>query len=165
MADPPAAADTLSKQESYDVGSEQQQTGGAEPVAGHADKFENGEKEEIKDDKDKKKKNEKVAVVPLYQLFSFADRLDYLLMFLGALGAIGLGASQPGMILLFGSALDAFGETGNFGDVTRAVQPVMHRFQICLVPGLPITDSPLVTDKNFTCDCNLCMSQEVFRIG
>ncbi|XP_004508080.1 ABC transporter B family member 11-like [Cicer arietinum] len=63
------------------------------------------------DSENSKAKDETTKKVPLHKLFSFADPLDRLLMSMGTVGAIGNGISIPLMILIFGSMINAFGES------------------------------------------------------
>ncbi|KAG5096686.1 hypothetical protein JHK82_046540 [Glycine max] len=78
----------------------------------------------INNNHDSKKRDEKdkpAKTVPLYKLFSFADPLDLLLMFVGTVGAIGNGISMPLMTLIFGSLINAFGESSNTDEVVDEV--------------------------------------------
>lgn len=70
------------------------------------------EDEDRKQDSEKSKdKDETTNTVSLYKLFSFADPLDRLLMLMGTVGAIGNGISLPLMVLIFGTMINAFGES------------------------------------------------------
>ncbi|XP_045813314.1 ABC transporter B family member 11-like [Trifolium pratense] len=83
---------------------------------------------ERKQDSEKSKaKDEKTDTVPFYKLFSFADSLDRLLMFVGTLGAIGNGISIPLMILIFGTLINAFGDSTD-SDVVDEVSKVSLKF-------------------------------------
>ncbi|XP_057807624.1 ABC transporter B family member 11-like isoform X2 [Salvia miltiorrhiza] len=48
---------------------------------------------------------------PSYSIFSAADSRDKILMLVGTIGAIGNGLSQPLMALIFGSLVNAFGQS------------------------------------------------------
>jgi len=70
------------------------------------------EDEDSKQDSEKSKdKDEITNTVSLYKLFSFADPLDRLLMLMGTVGAIGNGISLSLMVLIFGTMINAFGES------------------------------------------------------
>ncbi|XP_057415708.1 ABC transporter B family member 11-like [Lotus japonicus] len=81
-----------------------------------------------KESKKSKAKDETTNTVPLYKLFSFADPLDQLLMFVGTVGAIGNGISMPLMTLIFGSMINAFGDSSNTKDVVDEVSKVSLKF-------------------------------------
>ncbi|KAL5182711.1 ABC transporter B family member 11 [Glycine soja] len=80
------------------------------------------------DSKKRDDKDEPAKTVPLYKLFSFADPLDLLLMFVGTVGAIGNGISMPLMTLIFGSLINAFGESSNTDEVVDEVSKVSLKF-------------------------------------
>lgn len=77
---------------------------------------------------EKKKKagagRERLEAVPVLQMFAYADGLDYFLMFFGAVAAVGVGAAQPGIALLLGSLINAFGLNG---DNAIAVQDEVNK--------------------------------------
>jgi len=84
-----------------------------------------------KQDSDKSKdKDETTNTVPLYKLFSFADPSDRLLMLTGTVGAIGNGLSIPLMILIFGTMINAFGDSTN-SKVVDEVSEVIYSLISC----------------------------------
>ncbi|KAJ4967037.1 hypothetical protein NE237_018886 [Protea cynaroides] len=59
----------------------------------------------------RKQGEESTGNLPYYKLFSFADSTDVWLMIVGTIGAIGNGLSMPIMTILFGNAVNSFGDT------------------------------------------------------
>lgn len=51
-----------------------------------------------------------MAVAPMGRMFSMAEPLDYLLMAVGTLAAVGHGMVLPGMFIVFGGMINAFGK-------------------------------------------------------
>ncbi|WCJ23195.1 ABC transporter B family member 11 [Euphorbia peplus] len=77
----------------------------------------------------RKKKEENTKILPYYKLFSFADSTDYLLMLLGTIGAAGNGLSLPLMTVVFGAAVNAFGDNSvNTDQVVDKVSKVSLNF-------------------------------------
>ncbi|KAF7078088.1 hypothetical protein CFC21_082571 [Triticum aestivum] len=60
--------------------------------------------EQEKDDQTEKK-------VSLLGMFRYADSLDVLLMVVGSLGAVGNGVAGSLMLVVFGDAINSFGES------------------------------------------------------
>ncbi|KAF0917811.1 hypothetical protein E2562_021483 [Oryza meyeriana var. granulata] len=65
--------------------------------------------------------------VSLLGMFRYADRLDVLLIVVGTVGALGNGISEPLMTILFGNAMNSFGESTS-DSILRSVTKVVLNF-------------------------------------
>uniref|UniRef100_M8B8N0 ABC transmembrane type-1 domain-containing protein n=1 Tax=Aegilops tauschii TaxID=37682 RepID=M8B8N0_AEGTA len=65
--------------------------------------------------------------VSLLGMLRYADRLDMLLMVIGSLGAVGNGASGSLLLVLYGDAINSFGESTT-STVLPAVTKVVLNF-------------------------------------
>lgn len=76
-----------------------------------------------KENEEDKKGAAPAKKVSLVGMFRYADRLDLLLIAVGTVGALANGVADPLMTVLFGNAIDSFGDSTS-QDVVRSVRKV-----------------------------------------
>lgn len=85
------------------------------PSNGHMNGKHNEEKKlDQKDDEKNGKKDEPIKEVTIGQVFRFADCKDYLCMIVATISALIHGAALPCLMLVFGSMVDIFVDSGKF---------------------------------------------------
>lgn len=80
-----------------------------------------------KENEEDKKGAAPAKKVSLLGMFRYADRLDLLLIAVGTVGALTNGVADPLMTVLFGNAIDSFGDSTS-QDIVRSVRKVVLNF-------------------------------------
>ncbi|PWZ08754.1 ABC transporter B family member 11 [Zea mays] len=80
-----------------------------------------------KENEEDKKGAAPAKKVSLLGMFRYADRLDLLLIAVGTVGALTNGVADPLMTVLFGNAIDSFGDSTS-QDIVRSVRKVVMNF-------------------------------------
>ncbi|KAK0066802.1 ATP-dependent translocase ABCB1 isoform X7 [Biomphalaria pfeifferi] len=74
----------------------------------------------------KKTKKEKTPMVGVFELFRFSDNIDRLMMLVGTFCAAAAGVALPGMIIIFGSMVDLFVNSGSIIKLMEKLEDYMN---------------------------------------